>query len=128
MIPLPLPPLLNPDAILTVRPYPAGFRLNVAVQDLFTDIVTIPSEQSESPLQPANVDPAAGVAIRETMVPEEYTSEQSLPQLMPAGLLVTDPLPAPDFVKARAKVVTGMVAQDSFEGLETPLELNARTR
>jgi hypothetical protein len=114
--------------MLTVRAYPAGFRLNVAVQSLFAVMVTFPSEQSGSPLQPANVDPAAGVAVRETMVPEEYTSEQSLPQLMPAGLLVTDPLPAPDFVKARAKVAIGMVAQDSLEGLETPLELYARTR
>jgi hypothetical protein len=72
MVPLPLPPLLNPDAMFTVRPYPpAGFRLNVAVQDLFADIVTTPSKQSVSPLQPANVDPTAGVAVRETTVPEE---------------------------------------------------------
>ena len=47
---------------------------------------------------------------------------------MPAGVLVTDPAPVPDFVKAREKVAIGMVAQASFEGLETPLELNDRTR
>jgi hypothetical protein len=120
MVPLPMPPVLNPDAMLTVRPYPAGFRLNVAVQVLFTDIVTTPSEQSASPVQPANVEPEAGVAMRETTVPEEYTSEQSLPHVMPEGLLVTEPLPAPDFVKVRPNVAIGIVAQDSFEGLETP--------
>ena len=53
---------------------------------------------------------------------------QALPQLIPAGLLVTDPPPLPDLVKVSAKVVIGMVAQDSFEGLEAPLELNDRTR
>jgi len=120
IVPLPLPPLLNPDAMFTVRTYPAGFRLNVAVQVLFAVMVTFPSEQSEFPPQPANVEPEAGVAMRETTVPEEYTSEQSLPHEMPEGLLVTDPLPVPDFVKARAKVAIGIVAQDSFEGVETP--------
>jgi hypothetical protein len=47
---------------------------------------------------------------------------------MPEGLLVTVPLPVPDFVKPRESVVIGIVAQDSFEGLETPLALNARIR
>jgi hypothetical protein len=127
-VPLPPPPLLNPDAMLIVRPYPAGFRPNVAVHVLLAVIVTFPSKQSESPLQPANIEPEAGVEIRETMVPEEYTSEQSLPHVMPAGLLVTDPPPFPNFVKFRVNVAIGMVAQDSLEGLETLLELNARTR
>jgi hypothetical protein len=45
--------------------------LNVAVQDLLVFIVTNPSKQSESPLQPVNVDPEAGVAVRETTVPDE---------------------------------------------------------
>jgi hypothetical protein len=75
--------------------------LNVAVHDLFAPMVTTPSEQSESPLQPLNVEPEVGVAVRETTVPEEYGSEQSLPQLIPAGVLFTAPLPVPDFVKFR---------------------------
>jgi hypothetical protein len=45
--------------------------LNVAVHDLFAPIVTTPSEQSESPLQPANIEPEAAIALRETTVPEE---------------------------------------------------------
>ena len=53
---------------------------------------------------------------------------QALPQLVPAGLLLTDPLPVPDLVKFRVNVVIGIVTHDSFEGLETPLVLNARTR
>jgi len=75
--------------------------LNVAVHDLFPPMVTTPSEQSESPLQPANVEPDIGIAVRDTTVPEGYGSEQSLPQLIPAGVLFTDPLPVPDFVKFR---------------------------
>jgi hypothetical protein len=48
--------------------------------------------------------------------------------MMPEGLLVTVPLPVPDLVMLKANVVIGMVAQPSFEGLDTPLTLNARTR
>ena len=51
-----------------------------------------------------------------------------MPQLIPAGLLVIDPAPVPDFVKERLKLVVGMVAHDSAEGLETPLELKDLTR
>jgi hypothetical protein len=47
---------------------------------------------------------------------------------MPTGLLVTVPPPLPDFVNPRANVVIGIVAQDSFEGSETPLALNDRIR
>jgi hypothetical protein len=57
--------------MLTVRAYPAGLRVKVAVQLLFAVIVTSPSKQSESPLQPVNVEPEAGVAVRETTVPDE---------------------------------------------------------
>jgi hypothetical protein len=44
-------------------------RLKVAVQVLFAVIVTEPSRQSASPLQPANVDPAVGAAVSVTTVP-----------------------------------------------------------
>jgi hypothetical protein len=56
--------------MLIVRVYPAGFRANVAMQALAAFIVTTPSEQSESPLQPLNVEPEAGVGMRDTTVAE----------------------------------------------------------
>jgi hypothetical protein len=43
--------------------------VNVAVQFLGPFIVTAPSEQSESPDQPAKVEPAAGVWFKITGVP-----------------------------------------------------------
>jgi hypothetical protein len=102
--------------------------LNVATQDLFAPMVTIPSEQSESPVHPANVEPLAGVAVRDTTVPVTYPSEQSVPQLIPAGPLLRDPLPLPDLEMDKLKVVVGIVAQESLDGLDVPFELNDLTR
>ena len=50
------------------------------------------------PVQPPKVEPLAGVAVNVTVVPLLYKAEQVLPQLIPAGLLVTVPLPVPDEV------------------------------
>jgi hypothetical protein len=68
---------------------------NVAAQARAALIVTTPSLQSASPLQPPNVEPLAGAAVSVTTVPLAYTSLQSPPQLMPGGLDVTVPLPVP---------------------------------
>jgi hypothetical protein len=43
-----------------------------------------------------NVAPAAGVAVSVTAVPLLKDAEQVVPQLMPAGALVTVPDPAPE--------------------------------
>jgi hypothetical protein len=48
-----------------------------------------------APLQPAKVEPAAGVAVSATWLPLLTTWLQSLPQLMPVA--VTVPLPVPAF-------------------------------
>jgi len=69
--------------------------LNVAVT-LFaalivTEQVPVPVH---APLQPEKVWPLAGVAVSVTLVPEVKLAEQVAPQLMPAGKLVTVPLPA----------------------------------
>ena len=74
---------------------PLGCAENVAVQFRSPDMVTTPSEQSPSPDHPPKVDPVAGAGVRVTTVPEPYPSSQSLPQLMPDGLLVTVPSPSP---------------------------------
>jgi hypothetical protein len=49
-----------------------------------------------APPQPPKTDPVVGEAVRVTTVPETSVSEQSEPQLMPLGLLVTAPEPVPD--------------------------------
>jgi hypothetical protein len=48
-----------------------------------------------APLQPANVEPLAGVAMRDTELPCAKLALQVAPQLMPAGELATDPEPVP---------------------------------
>jgi hypothetical protein len=49
----------------------------------------------QAPPHPLKVEPVMGVAVNVTVAPVAYTSEQSLPQAIPAGLEVTVPLPFP---------------------------------
>jgi hypothetical protein len=106
---------LIPDGLLVTVPSPdlakfsvAVSTLNVAVHDLLAPMVTTPSTQSESPLHPANTEPAEGAAVSETTVPDKYASEQSLPQLIPAGLLVTLPLPLPSLLTTELTLTVSM--------------------
>ena len=46
-------------------------------------------------LQPENSDPEAGEGVRMTAVPLAKLAVHDVPQLMPAGLLVTLPSPFP---------------------------------
>jgi hypothetical protein len=57
------------------------------------------------PDQPANVEPEAGASVSVTLLPWLNENEQVLPQLIPAGLLVTDPLPVPDSATPNVFVV-----------------------
>ena len=61
----------------------------------------------QSPLQPAKAEPGAGVALSVTEVPLRVRLEQSEPQLIPAGLLVTVPAPEPVLFTARVRVTGG---------------------
>ena len=47
-----------------------------------------------APLQPANTQPLAGAAVRVTCAPTRNPAVHALPQEMPAGALVTVPLPS----------------------------------
>ena len=51
---------------------------------------------TQAPLKPPKVDPELGVAVRVTEVPLGKLVEQVAPQLMPAGLETTVPLPVPE--------------------------------
>ena len=93
-------------AIVTASVF-GGMRSKVAVQLRAASIVTLPSVQSASPLHPANVEPDAGAGMSVTEVPSSYVSVQSLPQLIPVGLVVTVPEPVPVFDTVRVKVASG---------------------
>ena len=65
--------------------------------------VHVPVPVHAPPLQPVNVEPAAGVAVRLMPVPLPNTAEQVVPQEIPAGVLETVPVPAPAFVMVRVR-------------------------
>ena len=50
------------------------------------------------------VDPGSGVAVNVTTVPLAKLAPHTDPQLIPDGLLVTEPVPVPPFVTVRRKV------------------------
>ena len=64
----------------------------------------------QAPVQPAKVEPEAGVAVRVSAVPGVTDCEQLVPQLMPPAVLVTVPAPEPLFV---TESVTGELASQS---------------
>ena len=56
--------------------------------------VAVPNT-AQSPVQPANSLPGSAVAVSVTVLRNEKTATQELPQEMPAGVLATLPAPAP---------------------------------
>lgn len=64
----------------------------------------------QSPVKPEKANPEAGVAVRVTVVPLSKLALQLDGQLIPAGLLVTEPWPetatvtCAEFVETVAKV------------------------
>ncbi|HKF65111.1 MAG TPA: hypothetical protein VKB36_01225, partial [Vicinamibacterales bacterium] len=70
-------------AVTATAPFPATVHGPVPVQP---------------PPQPVNVEPDAGVALRETELPAENIAEQVVGHEIPAGMLVTVPAPVPVFV------------------------------
>src|SRR5574341_415716 len=80
----------------TLFPYTTLFRaLSVTVQE--------PVPEQPPPLQPVKVEPAAGAAVKVTAVPLGNAAEQVVPHEMPAGALVTVPLPAPVLLTVSVK-------------------------
>src|SRR5438309_12109717 len=68
------------------------------------------------PVQPANLNPAVRLAVDVTAVPLVKLAEQVAPQLIPAGALVTVPLPVPPGVTVRVKVCRVKVGKSVVEG------------
>src|SRR5213594_2100970 len=87
-------------ALTTVVPAPTGLSVKVvnakvAVTEVAAVMVTahVPAPV-QPPLQPVKVQPAAGTAVRVTQVPLVKGAAQVALQEIPAGALVTVPLPA----------------------------------
>ena len=78
----------------------------MAVTVVAAESVTVqgPVPEQPLPLQPPKVEPAAGAAVSVTAVPLAKLAEQVAPQVIPAGELVTVPLPVPAGVTVRTKV------------------------
>src|SRR5262245_48353662 len=114
-MPLAAPPVLVTVVVIVVlAPAPTGFGdavapptvkaggpeaplVNVAVTVVVAAAVTAqaPVPLPPPPVQPAKVEPPAGVVVSVTTVPAGYVWEQSVPQSMPGGALVTVPAPVP---------------------------------
>jgi hypothetical protein len=88
MVPVPLP-----DA--------ATVRLSGGANAAFTFAALGPMDKlhapvpEHAPVQPPKAEPPAGTAVKTTLDPFAKFEEQVGPQLMPAGALVTCPLPLP---------------------------------
>jgi hypothetical protein len=102
----PLPQVIPPGVLVTVPvPVPAvatdRFRngLKVAVTDWLSFMVRVqPPLPEQAPLQPRNPNPWSGVAVRLTEASIENAVEHVLPPLphvIPAGVLLTVPVPLP---------------------------------
>src|SRR6266567_7609513 len=103
-VPLPVPPFVTVSAKVGTS--------KVAVTAVAPEIVTVqaPAPEQPPPLQPPKIDPESGMAVSVTAVPLVKFVVQFAPHAIPAGVLVTVPLPVPALVTVRANVGTSKVA------------------
>ena len=85
-----------------------GVELKFALTDFAASMVTLQAPVPlQAPLQPANVEPESGVAVKFTTAPLSKFAEHVGPQEIPGGELATVPVPVPLFVSVRVKDVGG---------------------
>ena len=94
---------------VTVRVNVFGGAVKLAVTVWSAFIVTVhePVPLQPPPLQPVNVEPPVGAAVRATVLPLGKSAAQVAPQEMPLGLLVTVPAPVPDLLTVNCCVGVG---------------------
>jgi len=113
IVPVPVP------ALVKVRAKVGSVK--VAVTDLAALMVTMQEPVPvHAPLQPVNVEPTAAVAVRVTDAPLVKPNEQVAPQVIPAGELVTVPLPVPALTSV---IVAVVLAQATLVYAESPAVL-----
>src|SRR5215470_8726910 len=102
-------------ALLTVSEKLCNVNVAVTEAAAFMVTVQVPVPVQPPPLQPENVEPAAGVAVNVTAVPVVKDVEHVVPQEIPVGALVTVPLPAPALETVRVEVADAPVPLTSRE-------------
>ena len=88
-------------------PPPLVLKVAVTVWSELIVTVQVPVPEHPPPDHPPNVDPLFGVAVSLTWVPALKPFEQSTPQAIPAGLLLTPPDPVPAFSTVNVWPVNG---------------------
>jgi hypothetical protein len=88
-------PVPAPDTVTASPTVVDDANVAVTVVALVAVTVHVPVPEQPPPDQPAKTDPAAGVAVRTTALPDGNVAEHVAPHVMPAGALVTWPLPSP---------------------------------
>src|SRR3989442_12043643 len=111
-VPLPVP------ALLTVSATVGRAKVAVTVVAALRVTVHVPVPEQPPPVQPVKVEPAAGVAVNVTAVPLAKLAVHVAPQVIPAGELLTVPLPVPALptvggTVGRAKVAGTEVTADN---------------
>jgi hypothetical protein len=91
-------------------------KVAVAVVAALTVTRQVPVPE-QGALQPAKVEPTAGVAVRVGAVPGVTDCEQVEPQLIPAGVLVTVPEPEPSL--AIESVTVALLVPEPVTARET---------
>ncbi len=103
-VPVPAP------ALVTVSEAVPGGAVNVAVTVwlLLRTTLQAPVPLQPPPVQPTKVDPSVVAAVSVTEVPgEKFAVQVAVQPLMPAGALLTVPLPAPLFTTVSVVAVGG---------------------
>jgi hypothetical protein len=88
-------PLPEPETVSVSATTVAGAKVAVIVVALTGETVQVLVPVQPPPDQPVKTEPAAAVAVTTTGLPDGKLAEQLVPQEMPAGALVTTPLPSP---------------------------------
>ena len=90
--------------VCTAPPLCSKLAVTFLVAEFMLTVHWLPVTESQ-PCHRANRQPAEGVAVRTTEVPDAKVEVHVAPQLMAAGTLVTVPDPAPDLLTKRSLVV-----------------------
>ena len=94
----PTVPYPGPASTIVTSKFVVGTNVAVTLCAEFIAIPHDPVVPLHGPLQPANVEPAAGVSFTVIVDPAVKFPVQVVGQLIPLGWLVTVPLPAPESV------------------------------
>ena len=105
----------TPAGALVTVPLPAPALLTVSVKDCMAKVavteeaplsvtVHVPEPLQPLPFQRLKVERAAGTAVKVMVVPLAYAAAQVVPHEMPAGALVTMPVPEPLGLTVRVEV------------------------